>query len=87
MRIFLVLLCVIFKLYGGEKEMIIAVGSTNNVKVQAVEEIIQEYPALESAKIVAISTVSGVSEQPLSLEERQLTLALLRLASNVFEVA
>ena len=67
MKIFILLLCIAFKLYGGE--MVIAVGSTNNVKVQAVEEIIQQYPALREAKVVAVSTTSDVSEQPLSLEE------------------
>ena len=49
--------------------MIIAVGSTNNVKVHAVEELIDEYPILKGSKVVAVSTQSGVSEQPLSLEE------------------
>jgi inosine/xanthosine triphosphatase len=84
MKIFLVLLCVI-KLYGGEKEMIIAVGSTNTVKVQAVEEIIKEYPVLEAAKIVSTSTVSGVSEQPLSLEET--ILGAKNRAKNAFDLS
>jgi inosine/xanthosine triphosphatase len=82
MKIFLVLLSVI-KLYGGE--MIIAVGSTNSVKVQALEEIVKEYPALEAAKIVSTSTVSGVSEQPLSLEET--ILGAKNRAKNAFDLS
>jgi inosine/xanthosine triphosphatase len=69
MKIFLIALCVMLKSFGIEKEMIIAVGSTNHVKVQAVEELIQEYPLLAGSKVVSVSTVSGVSEQPFSLEE------------------
>jgi inosine/xanthosine triphosphatase len=69
MKFVLAILCITLKLSGGEKNMLIAVGSTNGVKVQAMEEVIKEYPTLSEAKIVSVATISGVSEQPLSLEE------------------
>lgn len=49
--------------------MIIAVGSANTIKVQAVDEALQHYPHLSSAEIVSIDVPSEVSTQPLSLEE------------------
>lgn len=47
----------------------IAVGSKNVIKVQAVEEVIKEYPSLTECSVQAFAVTSGVSEQPLSLEE------------------
>ena len=47
----------------------IAVGSKNVIKVQAVEEVIKEYPSLAGCAVQAFAVTSGVSEQPLSLEE------------------
>ena len=85
MKIFLIALCVTLGVFGMEKGMIIAVGSTNHVKVQAVEEIIQEYPVLAGGRVVAISTASGVSEQPLSLEET--ILGAKNRAKNAFDVS
>lgn len=49
--------------------MIIVVGSTNQAKIQAVKEVIKDYPLLAEAKIVAMQVSSEISEQPLSLEE------------------
>ena len=49
--------------------MIIAVGSTNGVKVSAVEDVIEGYPMFADAKIVSVSVPSDVSDQPLSMEE------------------
>ena len=49
--------------------MIIGIGSTNIVKVEAVEEIIRGYPLLADATCVAVSAPSGVDDQPMSLEE------------------
>lgn len=49
--------------------MIIAVGSTNAAKVQAVEESLRDYLKLQNVTINAISSPSLVSDQPLSLEE------------------
>ena len=49
--------------------MIIAVGSTNVIKVQAVVEVIKNYPQLANASVQSFAVSSEVSEQPLSLEE------------------
>lgn len=49
--------------------MIINIGSTNKIKVEALEEIIQEYPHLQNAKTVALNVSSGIADQPKSLEE------------------
>ncbi len=49
--------------------MIIAVGSTNQIKVQAVEEVIAGYPDLAQAQVVSLAVPSAISDQPLSLEE------------------
>lgn len=49
--------------------MKIVVGSKNQVKVDAVKEIIQDYPHLKDAEIIIVEVGSGVGEQPKSLEE------------------
>ena len=49
--------------------VVVAIGSTNKVKVQAVEAVIQGYPQFVDARLVPISADSEVSDQPLSLEE------------------
>lgn len=49
--------------------MKIFVGSTNAAKVDAVKEIVKEYPHLADAVIEGIATSSGVSDQPRSLDE------------------
>ena len=49
--------------------MIIALGTKNNVKIQALEEVIKDYPQLASATMHTLSVPSEISEQPLSLEE------------------
>jgi inosine/xanthosine triphosphatase len=49
--------------------MLIAIGSTNPTKVQAVEELIPHYPHLAAARTVSLSVPSEVSDQPLSMEE------------------
>ncbi len=49
--------------------MKINVASKNPVKVEAVREILQNYPDLAHYEIIGINTESGVSEQPKSLEE------------------
>lgn len=49
--------------------MKIIIGSKNNVKVDAVKEIITDYPHLLNAEIMSMETVSGVSDQPKSLDE------------------
>ena len=48
---------------------VLAVGSTNAVKVGAVEAVTAGLPALKGVSVVGVSVASGVSEQPLSLDE------------------
>lgn len=64
------------KLFHGEViglkdtiNMIIAVGSQNRVKVEAVKEAIAECTLLAQAEVVSFAASSGVTEQPVSLEE------------------
>lgn len=45
------------------------VGSKNPVKVQALEEIILDYPYLKDAELTPVEAASNVSDQPKSLEE------------------
>lgn len=49
--------------------MKIIVGSKNQAKVNAVAEILREYPHLTGAEVSGAETTSGVSDQPKSLEE------------------
>ncbi len=49
--------------------MILAVGSTNRVKIEALEELAQDYEVIKSAKVLGYAVASGVSNQPLSLSE------------------
>jgi inosine/xanthosine triphosphatase len=49
--------------------MNINIGSKNAAKVEAVKEILQEYPHLAGAHIEAVETQSGVADQPKSLDE------------------
>ena len=49
--------------------MIIKIGSKNPAKVEAVREILQEYPHLKDAEIIGIEVSSDVPNQPKSLEE------------------
>ena len=49
--------------------MKIVVGSKNPVKVDAVREILQDYPHLKDAEVVGIEVLSGVADQPTSIDE------------------
>jgi non-canonical (house-cleaning) NTP pyrophosphatase len=49
--------------------MIIAIGTTNPIKIQAVEEVLRNYLQFQQANIQSFSAPSEISEQPLSLEE------------------
>ena len=49
--------------------MNIIVGSKNKAKVQAVEEILREYPHLASAEVRGVEAASEVPDQPKTLEE------------------
>lgn len=52
-----------------EHNMRIIVGSTNKAKVDAVAEILREYPHLEHAQVSGMPTHSGVADQPKTLLE------------------
>ncbi len=62
--------------------MKIIVGSKNDVKVEAVKEIIQDYTFLSNSEVVGMEVSSGVSEQPKSIAET-ITGAMNR-AKNTF---
>ncbi len=47
----------------------INVGSKNQAKISAAAEILMEYPHLSDAEVSGLETLSGVSDQPKSLEE------------------
>lgn len=49
--------------------MKIKVGTKNKSKLEAVEEIVKEYPHLADFEIEGIEVSSGVADQPRSLEE------------------
>ncbi|HYF29416.1 MAG TPA: inosine/xanthosine triphosphatase [Candidatus Paceibacterota bacterium] len=49
--------------------MKIVVGSRNPAKVEAVREILADYPRFKDAEIVGIEVPSGVPDQPTSFEE------------------
>ena len=49
--------------------MRIGVGSTNKVKVNAVRETVADYEMFRDVEVVSVETSSGVSDQPLSLQE------------------
>ncbi len=49
--------------------MKILVGSKNPTKVEAVRELLQDYPHLMDAEVEGVEISSGVSEQPLSFAE------------------
>src|SRR3989344_2046988 len=49
--------------------MNIKIGSTNVVKVEALEEMLRDYPHLKDATISTMDVASGVANQPKSLEE------------------
>lgn len=49
--------------------MLIAIGSTNPIKIQAVEDVVRGYPQFAHAAFTPIAAASEISEQPLNLEE------------------
>lgn len=49
--------------------MIINIGSKNLIKVAAVREILKDYHHLRAAELIAVESLSEVSNQPKSLEE------------------
>ncbi|MBI2668521.1 DUF84 family protein [Candidatus Woesearchaeota archaeon] len=51
------------------ESMIINVGSLNKIKIEAVREVLADYDFLAGAEVIAAKVDSGVSSQPLTLEE------------------
>ena len=49
--------------------MKINIGSKNQAKVEAVKEILQDYPHLKDAEVLTMEAKSEVADQPLTLEE------------------
>ncbi|NTU98383.1 inosine/xanthosine triphosphatase [Candidatus Falkowbacteria bacterium] len=47
----------------------IKVGTTNKAKIEAVEEMVREYPLLAGFEVVGVKAESGVSDQPMTIEE------------------
>lgn len=62
--------------------MRITVASKNKAKIEAVREIVGEYPDLKNAVVGGMATESGVSAQPKSLEET--IRGAMNRARNVF---
>lgn len=63
--------------------MIIKVASTNSTKVDAVQEILQDYSHLKNASVVSLNVPSEVSDQPKSLEET--VQGAMNRAKNAFQ--
>ena len=53
----------------GDKTMKIKIGSRNSAKIEALKEIIQDYPYLKDAEVIAVDVLSEVGDQPKSLED------------------
>ena len=49
--------------------MKIIIGTKNKAKVEAVMELVPEYPIFHDAEIIAVEVDSGVSDQPKGMEE------------------
>jgi inosine/xanthosine triphosphatase len=56
-------------LYGKKYDMKIKIASQNPAKVEALREILADYPHLKKAEINAVDAPSGVDDQPKSLKE------------------
>lgn len=52
-----------------KESLTVAVGSTNNVKLNAVKVTIKDYPIFQKAKILSYKVPTEVADQPLSLDE------------------
>ncbi len=63
--------------------MKINIGSTNKAKIEALQEILQEYPHLKNATVNTMDISSGVADQPKSLEETME--GAMNRAKNAFE--
>lgn len=63
--------------------MKINVGSKNQIKIDAVKEIVQDYVHLKDAEIIITEALSEVGEQPKSLEET--VLGAMNRSRNAFK--
>jgi inosine/xanthosine triphosphatase len=61
----------------------IAVGSTNRIKVQAVEEVVSLFPEFATAEVISYAASSEVSRQPISW--RETTEGARNRAKNCFD--
>ena len=64
-----ILFCAITLHLHSCESPIIAVGSSNPVKLQAIETVLQDYPQLEEASIHSYNVSTDVSDQPMTLNE------------------
>ncbi len=64
--------------------MKIIVGTKNEAKLEAVKEIMLDYPDLKDAEIIGWETISGVSDQPKSIAET--VQGAKNRAKNVFDI-
>ncbi|MBI5793592.1 DUF84 family protein, partial [Candidatus Uhrbacteria bacterium] len=53
---------------AGKKNMRVVLGSKNDCKLQAVRQVLAEYPKFGDAHIVGVEVDSLVPEQPLNLD-------------------
>ena len=67
-RFFFLLLC-FTQVHSSEEPLAVAVGSSNTVKLKAVEAVFQDYPILDAALIFSYKVPTEVADQPLSLNE------------------
>jgi inosine/xanthosine triphosphatase len=63
--------------------MKIKIGTKNKAKLEAVKEIIKDYPHLVNSEVFMVSVPSGVSDQPKSFEET--INGAINRAKNVFK--
>lgn len=72
-------------IFGVENAVrtIVAIGSANPAKVEAVKEVINDYALFTGASVTAIAAASDISDQPLSMEE--IITGAKNRAKNAFE--
>lgn len=52
----------------AQNDMTFAIGSTNIIKIQALEEVLLDYPEMLFSRLIPFAVPSGIEDQPLSLE-------------------
>ncbi|MCE5317292.1 MAG: inosine/xanthosine triphosphatase [Parachlamydia sp.] len=72
-RLLFLLICVLciqgYSAEPLEDSVLVAVGSTNQVKIRAVETVLKDYPTFNQAMVVSCKVPTEVADQPLSLTE------------------